>query len=49
MPDTINKDKLLRFFKAAALGYDAMKDSENRERCLFIVELLQSEDFDFYD
>lgn len=49
MIEMINKDKLLRFFHTAALGYDAIKDFENRERCLFIVEMLQSNDFDFYD
>jgi len=47
MSDTI--DKLISFFNAAAIGYSSMKDMENHERCVKIVDMLKSDTFDFED
>lgn len=47
MSDTISK--LIDFFNAAAIGYATMKDSENHERCIKIVDMLKSDTFDFKD
>ena len=49
MSDTISKDKVISFFNAAAIGYCSMKDMENYERCVRIVDMLKSDTFDFED
>lgn len=49
MSDTISKDKLINFFVAAAIGYSTMKDVENHERCVKIVDMLKSDTFGFDD
>jgi uncharacterized protein (UPF0262 family) len=49
MSDAISKDKLIDFFNAAAIGYATMKDVENHERCIKIVDMLKSDTFDFND
>ena len=42
-------DKLISFFNAAAIGYFTMKDMENYERCIKIVDMLKSDTFGFED
>lgn len=49
MSDTINKEKLINFFHNAAIGYAIMKDIENHERCVLLIDMLASDVFDFYD
>jgi hypothetical protein len=49
MSDSISKDKIINFFIAASIGYVSLKDMENHERCIKIIEMLNSDTFDFND